>query len=249
MLEVADGHEVVVPILPTVETEAWPERRSRARRRAAIGAIAVAGAVAAVFAFAVVLPDLTQQSGILGETGRPQVSPAGGVALDTPKPTEPAITAQPTASQPPPTTPSPEPSTTPSPSAASSGSVKTASVTPQPPAVTPRPPAVTPRPTPTPPPTPTPKPTPTPTVRPPTPTPVPPPVAFFTCTVTLVTTLNCDGSASDNAVSYVWDFSEGDIETGPQASHTYLLPGLYDVTLTVTNASGSNSDTQQYTIP
>jgi PKD repeat protein len=49
-------------------------------------------------------------------------------------------------------------------------------------------------------------------------------------------------------VSYVWDFSEGQTETGPQASHTYLLPGSYLVTLTVTGPGGSDSDSHAYTV-
>ena len=227
--EAAEGPEALAPILPTVETETWPERRNR-RRRAAMGVTGVAAALAAAFVFAVVvLPGLGTQGGVLGETGRPPVSDGAGVVPETPSPTPPPATGTPS-SAPPQASPSPSaaaPSPSPSPSAAASGSVKTASVTPRPPAAAP--PAATPKPTP--------KPTPT---RKPTPTPLHRPIALFDCT-SVALTLTCDGSASRFAASYAWDFGDGTTASGAQTTHVYTFPGSYQVTLTVTNTSGSNS--------
>ena len=71
VIEVAGGQEVVVPVLPTVETEAWPERRSRRRRRAAIGLAALVGATSLALAVAVIVPNLPSQGGVLTATGTP----------------------------------------------------------------------------------------------------------------------------------------------------------------------------------
>ena len=77
--DVTAGPEALAPILPTVETESWPERRSR-RRRAAVGLTGVAAALAAAFVFAVlVLPGLGVQGGVLSETFRPEVSDGAGL--------------------------------------------------------------------------------------------------------------------------------------------------------------------------
>ena len=73
-------------------------------------------------------------------------------------------------------------------------------------------------------------------------------MVFFDCSNELLT-LNCDGSGSDNAATYAWAFGDGATASGAHVSHTYLLPGSYDVTLTVTNASGSDSDTQTFLVP
>ena len=46
-----------------------------------------------------------------------------------------------------------------------------------------------------------------------------------------------------------WSFGDGNTSDQPNPSHTYAAPGTYDVTLTVTDASGgSNSATQQVTV-
>ena len=48
-----------------------------------------------------------------------------------------------------------------------------------------------------------------------------------------------DGSGSfdpeGGALSYVWDFGDGSTDTGPHPTHTYVDPGDYTVTLTVTD--------------
>ncbi len=56
--------------------------------------------------------------------------------------------------------------------------------------------------------------------------------------------LEFDGSASydpdpgGSVVAYFWDFGDGLLGIGALASHVYELPGVYTVTLTVTDASG-----------
>lgn len=141
-----------------------------------------------------------------------------------------APTTVPTPTATPQPTPTPTPRRTPAP---------TALVTPAP---TPRP-IVTPGPTATPTPTAEPTATPTPTAEPtPTapPTPAPaPPVASFDCEVLAPLVVSCDGSASQHAVSWSWDFGDGATASGPTVDHTYLASGTYTVTLTVTNASGA----------
>lgn len=57
-----------------------------------------------------------------------------------------------------------------------------------------------------------------------------------------------DGSGSfdheGSIVGYHWDFGDGATATGPTVTHTYDMPGIYQVTLVVTdNASNSGIDT------
>lgn len=73
-------------------------------------------------------------------------------------------------------------------------------------------------------------------------------------TVTEDTLVNFDGSASrdldGSIVSYVWNFGDGSADsTGATASHTYIDPGLYTVTLTVAdNAGAIGQDTATVTV-
>jgi PKD repeat protein len=48
--------------------------------------------------------------------------------------------------------------------------------------------------------------------------------------------------------SWLWDFGDGETATIENPTHVYLSPGLYDVTLTVANAAGSNSLTRSHWI-
>jgi PKD repeat protein len=48
--------------------------------------------------------------------------------------------------------------------------------------------------------------------------------------------------------SWLWEFGDGTTSTLQDPSHTYDLPGLYDVTLTATNTSGSDSLTRSQLI-
>lgn len=44
--------------------------------------------------------------------------------------------------------------------------------------------------------------------------------------------------------SWLWDFGDGGSSTDQNPTHTYTVPGTYDVTLTVTDPAGSDSSTQ-----
>ena len=66
----------------------------------------------------------------------------------------------------------------------------------------------------------------------------------------IIWTVNFDASDSADNVGiaeYEWDFGDGTIATGRVVSHTYLMAGVYNVTLTVRDAAG-NIDTTCITI-
>jgi hypothetical protein len=71
-----------------------------------------------------------------------------------------------------------------------------------------------------------------------------PPVAAFTASPTQ----NCDGivqftdQSTDLPTGWSWDFGDGTTSTDQSPLHTYALPGVYTVTLTVSNANGSDSE-------
>ena len=72
-----------------------------------------------------------------------------------------------------------------------------------------------------------------------------PPVPKFTWTPTIVftgETVFFDGSTSSDPdgviVDYVWDLGEGAPQTGIGVLHTYSSPGVYEVSLSVTDDSG-----------
>ena len=73
-----------------------------------------------------------------------------------------------------------------------------------------------------------------------------PPVAAFTASPTQT----CDGIvqftdlSTDLPTGWSWDFGDGNTSTDPDPLHTYALPGIFTVTLTVTNANGSDASTQ-----
>lgn len=77
------------------------------------------------------------------------------------------------------------------------------------------------------------------------------PVATFTYSITnsgtLPTTVNFT-SSSQNAETYIWDFGDGSTSTLQSPQHTYSSINTFDVTLTVSNSSGSNSSTQKIKI-
>jgi len=45
--------------------------------------------------------------------------------------------------------------------------------------------------------------------------------------------------------SFTWDFGDGSTATGQSVDHSYLLPGAYTVTLTVTDAGGQTAKAYQ----
>lgn len=47
--------------------------------------------------------------------------------------------------------------------------------------------------------------------------------------------------STNNPTSWLWDFGDGNQSTLQNPSHTYILQGLYNVTLTVTNINGDNT--------
>ncbi|MBP1928149.1 PKD repeat protein [Methanolinea mesophila] len=72
-----------------------------------------------------------------------------------------------------------------------------------------------------------------------------PPVAQFSANLTAgaapLTVLFSDASTG-NPVSWSWSFGDGGSSTEQDPVHTYLVPGNYTVTLTVTNAAGSDNE-------
>ncbi len=71
-----------------------------------------------------------------------------------------------------------------------------------------------------------------------------PTAAFTTSGAGAVFTFN---NTSTNADSYSWDFGDGNGSSENNPIHTYDADGEYEVTLTVTNACGTNSITQSIT--
>lgn len=71
-----------------------------------------------------------------------------------------------------------------------------------------------------------------------------PPVAAFTASPTQ----NCDGivqftdQSTDLPTTWSWDFGDGTTSTDQSPLHTYALPGVYTVTLTVSNANGNDTE-------
>jgi hypothetical protein len=93
-------------------------------------------------------------------------------------------------------------------------------------------------------PPPTPRPTPKPTAKPkPKPTPMPQPIARFGCSFQGGLTVGFD-STSRYATSYAWDFDGDGTSGAADPTHTFSGSGGYRVSLTVTNASGSDSATK-----
>ncbi|TMI54860.1 PKD domain-containing protein [Candidatus Bathyarchaeota archaeon] len=61
----------------------------------------------------------------------------------------------------------------------------------------------------------------------------------------LPVTFTATGSGGDQPYSYSWDFGDGTTASGQTVSHSYLLPGSYVVTLTITDANGQTFTTSQ----
>ncbi|MCC6413274.1 MAG: PKD domain-containing protein [Saprospiraceae bacterium] len=76
--------------------------------------------------------------------------------------------------------------------------------------------------------------------------PDPKPKASFT-SVTNGLTIDFTNT-SEFASSYNWDFGDGATSSAASPSHTYAAAGIYDVVLTATNAAGTATATQQFTL-
>jgi len=72
------------------------------------------------------------------------------------------------------------------------------------------------------------------------------PVASFTATPVSLT-VNFT-STSTAAASYLWDFGDSGTSTAQNPDHTYATAGTYTVTLTVTNACGTDTASQTITV-
>ena len=68
----------------------------------------------------------------------------------------------------------------------------------------------------------------------------------------LPVTFNAVATGGTQPYSYNWDFGDGSTATGASATHSYLLPGTYSVSLAVTDANGQSfvtSETVTVTVP
>ena len=54
--------------------------------------------------------------------------------------------------------------------------------------------------------------------------------------------------STNSPTSWSWDFGDGATSTEQNPTHTYTKPGVYTVSLTATNAGGSNTETQIITV-
>jgi PKD repeat protein len=60
-------------------------------------------------------------------------------------------------------------------------------------------------------------------------------------------TLSFDNKSSGSGLTYSWNFGDGSSSPKENPSHTYSAFGTYTVTLTVSNSSGSDSLSKQFT--
>jgi PKD repeat protein len=79
------------------------------------------------------------------------------------------------------------------------------------------------------------------------PGPILPPVAQFSATPlsgTAPLIVNFTDLSSNYPTSWAWSFGDGATSTAQNPTHTYLEPGTYDVSLTVSNEAASNTHTK-----
>jgi len=77
--------------------------------------------------------------------------------------------------------------------------------------------------------------------------PITPPVADFTANVTTgpaPLTVQFTDLSTNDPTSWSWDFGDGETSTTPGPVHTYTTAGTYTVTLIVSNAAGSDTETK-----
>lgn len=75
----------------------------------------------------------------------------------------------------------------------------------------------------------------------------PPPVADFSATPVegpAPLTVAFTDLSTNTPTSWAWGFGDGGTSTAQNPSHVYTLPGVYDVSLTATNGSGSGTTTK-----
>ncbi|MBN1431742.1 MAG: PKD domain-containing protein [Methanomicrobiaceae archaeon] len=78
-----------------------------------------------------------------------------------------------------------------------------------------------------------------------TPTPTPGPVAGFTSNITsgfIPLSVSFTDSSTGTPTSWSWDFGDSGTSALQNPEHTYTSPGTYDVSLTVSNAEGSDTE-------
>lgn len=81
------------------------------------------------------------------------------------------------------------------------------------------------------------------------PPPTPKPVADFTFSCTMLTCNFTNTSTAQTNATWSWSFGDGTPNsTVKSPSHTYALPGTYNVTLTATDAGGTSSVTKPVTV-
>ncbi len=78
----------------------------------------------------------------------------------------------------------------------------------------------------------------------------PPPLPNFAapnvCAGTATAFTNTSGTGGGPAITgYAWDFGDGNTSTAQNPNHTYAGPGTYNVTLTITNATGCTANVTQ----
>lgn len=76
---------------------------------------------------------------------------------------------------------------------------------------------------------------------------VQPPVAAFTASPTSITegdSVQFTDQSTNAPTEWLWDFGDGSTSTTQNPSHSYSTAGSYEVTLTVSNNAGSDSETK-----
>jgi PKD repeat protein len=61
-------------------------------------------------------------------------------------------------------------------------------------------------------------------------------------------TVNFQDASTEDAVAWLWDFGDGSGSTQASPAHNYLLPGEYEVCLTVSNLCGSTTSCSSITV-
>jgi len=74
------------------------------------------------------------------------------------------------------------------------------------------------------------------------------PTAGFTATPTRLDVQFTNTTAGSTPLTYEWDFGDGGSSTDASPSHTYAAAGTYSVTLTATNAFGTDGETQSVVV-